>query len=54
MENEWVEEIEHEDYFKVKKKYGGVPSIPGQVYEIWVRNIHMNIITFVFLNNIYY
>ena len=55
VENEWVEEIEREDCFEVEKKYGGAPPIPGRVYEIWVRNIHVNVVTFVFLlNDIYY
>jgi len=37
VEQEWVEEIERDDCFFVERKYGGAPSIPTLVYELWVR-----------------
>jgi cleavage and polyadenylation specificity factor subunit 1 len=36
IEQEWVEEIEREDCFKVEKDFGGAPPIPKRVYSVWV------------------
>lgn len=36
MEQEWVEEIEREDYFEIKIQLGGAPPTPKEMYEIWL------------------
>lgn len=36
IEQEWVEEIEREDCFKIDKKLGGAPPIQKSVYSLWI------------------
>ena len=36
IEQEWVEEIERDDYFDVKIHLGGAPPIPKEKYELWL------------------
>ncbi len=36
MEQEWVEEIEREDCFKVDTDLGGAPPIPKSAYSLWI------------------
>lgn len=36
IEQEWVEEIERENCFKVETDFGGAPPIPKRVYSVWV------------------
>jgi cleavage and polyadenylation specificity factor subunit 1 len=38
IEQEWVEEIERDDYFEVKIHLGGAPPIPKSTYEVWLVN----------------
>ena len=36
IEQEWVEEIEREDCFKVETEFGGAPPIPKRAYSLWI------------------
>lgn len=36
LEQEWVEEIEREDCFKVETTLGGAPPNPSSAYSLWV------------------
>lgn len=36
IEQEWVEEIEREDCFKVDKDLGGAPPVPKSAYSLWI------------------
>ena len=36
IEQEWVEEIEREDCFKVETDLGGAPPVPNRAYSLWV------------------
>ena len=36
IEQEWVEEIERENCFKVDTMLGGSPPIPKRVYSLWI------------------
>lgn len=36
MEQEWVEEIEREDCFKVDTKLGGAPPIASSTHSLWI------------------
>ena len=36
IEQEWVEEIEREDCFKVDTDLGGAPPVPNRAYSLWV------------------
>ena len=36
VEQEWVEEIERENCFKVDKRLGGAPPIPKSSYSLWI------------------
>lgn len=36
IEQEWVEEIEREDCFKVETGLGGAPPIPKSAYSLWI------------------
>jgi cleavage and polyadenylation specificity factor subunit 1 len=36
MEQEWVEEIEHDDYFEVDTSLGKAPPLPKKVFEVWL------------------
>ncbi len=36
LEQEWVEEIEREDCFKVEISIGGAPPNPSSAYSLWV------------------
>ena len=38
IEQEWVEEIERDDYFEVKIHLGGAPPIPKSTFEVWLVN----------------
>lgn len=35
-EQEWVEEIERENCFKIDKQLGGAPPIPRRAYALWI------------------
>jgi hypothetical protein len=36
MEQEWVEEIERDNCFKIDKELGGAPPIPRRAYALWI------------------
>jgi hypothetical protein len=36
MEQEWVEEIEREDYFDVRIHLGGAPPTQKEKHEVWL------------------
>ncbi len=36
VEQEWVEEIERENCFKVEKNLGGAPPVPKSAYSVWI------------------
>jgi cleavage and polyadenylation specificity factor subunit 1 len=36
VEQEWVEEIEREDCFKIDKDLGGAPPFPRSAYAVWI------------------
>lgn len=36
VDQEWVEEIERDNCFEVEKRYGGAPSMPKSVFEVWL------------------
>ncbi|KAG7357145.1 CPSF A subunit region-domain containing protein [Nitzschia inconspicua] len=36
VEQEWVEEIERENCFKIDKELGGAPPIPRRSYALWI------------------
>jgi cleavage and polyadenylation specificity factor subunit 1 len=36
VEQEWVEEIEREDCFKIDRELGGAPPIPKSAYSLWI------------------
>ena len=42
IEQEWVEEIEREDCFKIEKSMGGAPPIHKSVYSLWVVDASKN------------
>ena len=39
VEQEWVEEIERENCFKVDKNLGGAPPVPTSAYSVWIVNV---------------
>ena len=36
IEQEWVEEIEREDCFKIATELGGAPPVPKRAYSLWL------------------
>jgi cleavage and polyadenylation specificity factor subunit 1 len=46
IEQEWVEEIEREDCFKVDTSLGGAPPIPKRAYSVWIVDAanHWNVV----------
>ena len=39
VEQEWVEEIERENCFKVDKSLGGAPPVPKSAYSLWIVDV---------------
>jgi cleavage and polyadenylation specificity factor subunit 1 len=39
VEQEWVEEIERENCFKVDKELGGAPPVPTSAYSLWIVDV---------------
>jgi len=39
VEQEWVEEIERENCFKIDKVLGGAPPIPKSAYSLWIVDV---------------
>jgi len=39
VEQEWVEEIERENCFKVDKELGGAPPMPTSAYSVWIVDV---------------
>lgn len=36
IEQEWVEEIERDDYFEIDTSLGRAPPLPKRLYELWL------------------
>ena len=36
IEQEWVEEIEREDCYKIDRDLGGAPPVPSRAYSLWI------------------
>ena len=36
VEQEWVEEIEHDDYFEIDSTLGRAPPLPKRIFEVWL------------------
>lgn len=39
VEQEWVEEIERENCFKINRNFGGAPPVPSSAYSLWIVDV---------------
>ncbi|VEU41818.1 unnamed protein product [Pseudo-nitzschia multistriata] len=39
VEQEWVEEIERENCFKINRNLGGAPPVPSSAYSLWIVDV---------------
>eukprot|EP00536_Pseudo-nitzschia_multiseries_P002927 jgi/Psemu1/184691/e_gw1.41.175.1 len=39
VEQEWVEEIERENCFKINREFGGAPPVPSSAFSLWIVDV---------------